>query len=359
MVNMILKDGRRTMDIEAGMESLDRYARQIVLAEIGEQRQQRLATSSVAVVGCGALGTNIANGLVRAGTGMVRIIDRDFVELNNLQRQVLFDEEDVKNALPKAIAAAHKLRRINSQVRVEPVVTDVNPSNIEGLIGDVDLVLDGTDNLETRFLINDACIKSDIPWIYGGVIAMSGMTMTIIPHRTPCFRCFLNEVPMPGSMPTCESEGVLGPAASLIAALEITEGIKLLTGQEEACRRQVLSVNIWEGSFERLDVGKGDAPCTACDLEQFEFLDARRGSKIITLCGRDAVQITLQHGTQMSFRSLAERLRHAGSVSFNDYMFRLRVEPYDFTIFPDGRTIISGCSDPSVARTLFAKYIGL
>jgi adenylyltransferase/sulfurtransferase len=242
---------------------------------------------------------------------------------------------------------------------VEPLVTDVNPSNIEQLITDVDLVLDGTDNLETRFLINDACLKMNIPWIYGGVIGMSGMTMNVIPHQTPCFRCLLNEIPVPGSVPTCETEGVLGSAAALIAALECTECIKLLTGQVEACRMPLLSVDIWEGRFDRLNVAKGDAPCIACDLEQYEFLESRRGSKILTLCGRDAVQITLKQSAQVSFHSLAERLHRVGSVSFNDYMFRLNVDPYEFTIFPDGRTIIRGCTDPSLARTLFAKFIGL
>ena len=344
------------------MDNLERYARQVILAEIGTEGQRRLLASSVAVIGCGALGTNIANSLVRAGVGRVRIIDRDFVELNNLQRQILFDEDDIARGLPKAIAAADKLRRINSGVQVEPVVTDLNPDNVEQLIGDVDLVLDGTDNFETRFLLNDACVKLNLPWIYGGVIATSGMTMVIRPHQTPCFRCFLSELPAPGSTPTCDTVGVLGTAANVIAALEVTEGLKLLTGQEEALHRGLLYLDVWTGSFEWLRVGKGDVPCPACDLGHFEFLETRAGSRATTLCGRDAVQINVQRDgrrkAQVSFPLLAERLRAVGQVSFNDYMLRFRVDSYELTVFPDGRTIIKGCTDPALARTLYARYVG-
>lgn len=329
------------------------------MAEIGDAGQRRLLASTAAVVGCGALGTNIANGLVRAGVGRVRLIDRDFIELNNLQRQVLFDETDIAQGLPKAVAAAAKLRKINSQVEVEPVVTDVNPDNVEQLVGDVDLVLDGTDNFETRLLINDVCVKRDIPWIYGGVISTCGMTMTIVPHDTPCFRCFLNELPAPGSSPTCDMVGVLGTAAMVVAALEVTEGIKLLTGQMDALRRELLYCDVWAGSFERLGLAKDDTPCPACDLGQYEFLEARQGSWATALCGRDAVQINLRHEMQTSFPQLAERLRSVGEVAYNDYLLRFRVEPYELNVFPDGRTIVKGCSDPALARTLYARYVGL
>jgi len=203
------------------MSELERYSRQILLSEIGREGQKKLLSSTVAIIGCGALGTVIANSLVRAGVGRVKIVDRDYIEPNNLQRQVLFDEEDIAKGLPKAIAAAEKLRKVNSQVELEPIVADVNPDNIERIIGDVDLVMDGTDNFETRFLINDACVKHDIPWVYGAVIATYGMTMTILPHRTPCFRCFLAEMPVPGSTPTCDMVGVLGPAVNVIASLEV------------------------------------------------------------------------------------------------------------------------------------------
>lgn len=339
--------------------TLERYARQLMLDEIGEQRQRQLLSSSVAVIGCGALGTHIASSLVRAGVGRVRVVDRDFVELNNLQRQVLFDEQDITQGLPKAIAAAQKLRQINSQVEVEPVVTDVNPDSIERLVSDVDLVLDGTDNFETRFLINDACVKLGIPWIYGGVIATCGMTMTIIPHQTPCFRCFLSEVPPPGSSPTCDTVGVLGPAAGIIAAFQVTEGIKLLTGQQEALHRQLLYLDVWAGTLERFQVHKGSTPCPTCDLGHLEFLEAREGSWATTLCGRQAVQINVRRETQVSFPQLAKRLRSAGEVAFNDYMLRFRTDAYELTVFPDGRTIVKGCTDPVLARTLYARYIGV
>jgi molybdopterin/thiamine biosynthesis adenylyltransferase len=341
------------------MDDLERYARQTVLSEIGIEGQRRLLASTAAVVGCGALGTNIANALVRAGVGRVRIIDRDFVELNNLQRQVLFDEGDIERALPKAVAAAEKLRRINSQVEIEPVVTDVNPDNVEQLIADADVVLDGTDNFETRLLINDVCCKLDIPWVYGGVITTSGMAMAILPHRTPCFRCFLSDLPAPGSTPTCDTVGVLATAATIVAAFQVTEALKLLTGQEEALRKRLLYLDVWTLDVLQLQVAKQEEPCPACDLGHFEYLEAKEGSWATSLCGRDAVQINVRREHEISFPQLAERLRPAGKVAFNDYMLRFRVDSYELTVFTDGRTIVKGSTDPALARTLYAKYIGL
>jgi adenylyltransferase/sulfurtransferase len=341
------------------MSDLARYARQATLGEIGQGGQRKLLASRVAIVGCGALGTHIADAMVRAGVGHIRVIDRDFVELSNLQRQVLFDEEDVASGLPKAAAAAEKLRRINSQVQVEPVVTDVNPDNVEALLGDVDLVLDGTDNFETRLLINDACVKHEIPWIYGGVIATYGMTMTIIPHQTPCFRCLLSELPAPGTTPTCDTAGVLGSAATVIAALEVTEALKLLTGQREALRKELLYLDVWHGEMQRLTLDKGETPCPACDEGQYEYLEAREGSWATSLCGRDAVQVSVRRDARVSFPQLAERLSSAGKVAYNDYMLRFQVDGYELNLFPDGRAIIVGCTDPALARTLYAKYVGL
>jgi len=341
------------------MDDLDRYTRQFALKEIGEQGQRKLLASSVAIVGCGALGTHIADGVVRAGVGQVRVIDRDLIELSNLQRQVLFDETDVAAGLPKAVAAAGKLCRINSQVQVDPVVVDVNPDNVEALLGDVDLVLDGTDNFESRLLINDACVKHDIPWIYGGVIATYGMTMTILPHQTPCFRCLLNELPAPGSTPTCDTAGVLATAVGVVAALEVTEALKLLTGQVEALRRELLYVDVWHGEVQHLTLEKGAAPCPACDQGTFEYLDAREGSWATSLCGRDAVQVNIRRKVRVSYPQLAERLASTGEVTFNDYMLRCRVDGYEINLFPDGRAIIVGCTDPAQARALYARYIGL
>ena len=341
------------------MADLARYTRQSILGEIGEQGQQRLQASTAAVVGCGALGTHIASSLVRAGVGHVRIIDRDFVELSNLQRQVLFDEEDVALGLPKAVAAANKLQQVNSDIQIEPVVTDVNPDNVEQLVADADVVLDGTDNFEIRLLLNDICCKLDLPWVYGGVIGTYGMTMAIRPHQTPCFRCFLGDLPPPGSTPTCDTIGVLGTAAAVIAALEVTEALKLLIGKPEALHGKLLCFDVWAGTLDRFAVAKPEEPCPACDLGQYEYLDAQHGSWATSLCGRDAVQINVRRESQVSFPSLADRLRPMGQVAYNDYMLRFRVDDFEFNLFPDGRAIIKGCSDPAVARTLYARYVGL
>ena len=344
------------------MSDLNRYSRQILLSEIGTTGQERLLASSVAVLGCGALGTVIASTMVRAGVGHVRIIDRDYIELNNLQRQILFDEEDIARGLPKAVAAAEKLRKVNSQVKVESVVADVNSENVERLIGDVDLVLDGTDNFEIRFLLNDACVKRGVPWVYGGVLATYGMIRAIIPHQTPCFRCLLAEMPMPGTTPTCDTVGVLSPAVNVIGSLEVVEGLKILMGKEGDLYGPLLYVDVWAGTTERVEVRKRDNPCPACDLGQFEFLEAREGSYLTSLCGREAVQVNVRGETRISFPDLAKRLDSVGQVSFNDYMLRFQVSskrPYELTVFPDGRTIVKGTTDEAVARTLYARYIGL
>ncbi len=341
------------------MGELDRYSRQTLLPEIGIAGQERLLASSVVVVGCGALGTVIACGLVRAGVGRVRIVDRDYIELNNLQRQVLFDEEDIVRGLPKAIAAVEKLRRVNSQVELEPVVTDVNPDNVERLIGDVDLVLDGTDNFETRLLVNDACVKHAIPWIYGAVISTYGMTMSIIPHRTPCFRCFLSETPLPGSTPTCDTVGVLGAAASVIGSLEVAQALRFLTQPEGPPQPNLIYLDVWTGMWEKIEMRKTETACLACDLGQYEFLDAKKGHRVVTLCGRDAVQIRPRGGAAPSFSRLAGRLRAAGQVHYNDFLLRFRVDGYELTIFPDGRTIVKGVGDEAEAKSIYARYIGL
>jgi len=313
----------------------------------------------VAIIGCGALGTVIADGLVRAGVGKVRIVDRDSIELNNLQRQVLFDEEDIAKGLPKAVAAVEKLKKVNSQVRLEPVVADVNPDNVERLISDVDLVLDGTDNFEVRYLINDACVKHDLPWVYAAVIAAYGMTLAIIPHRTPCFRCFLPRMPLPGSMPTCDTVGVLGSAVNVVASLALTEGLKILAGKDEELHGKLIYADVWEGTAKQLDVSQGTAVCPTCSQGKFEFLEAKQGSSLTRLCGRDAVQISVRGEDKVSFSDLAKRLNPVGELSFNDYMLRFRVNSYELTVFPNGRTIVKGTPNEAVARTLFARYIGL
>jgi len=338
---------------------MERYARQILLPEVGREGQERLARKRAAVIGCGALGTVVSGHLVRAGVGYVRIVDRDFIDLNNLQRQVLFDEDDIARGLPKAVAAAEKLRRVNSQVTVEPVVVDLNPWNCEKMIRDVDLVLDGTDNFETRFLINDACIKYRIPWIYGGVIATYGMTMTVIPNRTPCLRCLMPEVPPAGSTPTCDTVGVLGTAVDLVASLEATEGLKWLMDREEELHRQLIFIDAWTPELKRLNVTKGNIPCRACDEGRFDFLEAREGCLAVRMCGACAVQIHMHRSAPVCMEDLAARLRSAGEVSFNGYMLHLHVPPHEIIVFPDGRAIIKGTHDEAAARALYSRYIGL
>lgn len=341
------------------MGEFERYERQMLLAEVGRTGQERLMASKVAVIGCGALGLVLSNHLVRAGVGYVRIIDRDYIELNNLQRQILFDEKDMAEGLPKAMAAAAKLRLVNGQVQIDPLVADVNSLNIEEIIGGMDLVLDGTDNFETRFLINDACVKHQIPWVYGGVVATYGMTMAIIPHRTPCLRCFLAEVPPPGSAPTCDTVGVLAPAVDIVASLEVTEGLKLLMGREQDLHGRIIQVNAWTAEMSRFELHKGDHACPACDQQRYDFLDAREGSFLTRLCGRGAVQIQSRISVQVSLAELAGRLGSAGHVDFNAYMLRFRADGCEITVFPDGRAMVKGTADEAQARTLYARYIGL
>lgn len=335
----------------------NRYARQVLLPQIGPEGQARLRASRVAVVGCGALGTVIADGLARAGVGFLRLIDRDVVELHNLQRQVLFDETDVTAGLPKAVAAADKLARINSEVRVEPVVADLAPRNAERLLDGVDLVVDGTDNFETRYLINDVCVKHRRPWVYGAVVATYGMTTTFLPGRTVCFRCMLLKKPAPGTTPTCDTVGVLGAAVNVVASLEVVQALKILTGQAEP-DPPLIFVDVWEGIWEALSLRKGERRCPACDESRFDFLTAREADRVVELCGEDAFQITPRGDGHIPLERLEERLRRVGEVVRNEYLLRFRAEPYKLTVFADGRTLIKGARDETEARGVYAKYVG-
>src|SRR5438270_3874525 len=288
----------------------ERYSRQVRFPGIGQDGQRKLLESKVTLVGCGALGTVLANALVRAGVGHLRLIDRDFIETNNLQRQILFDEADVAANLPKAEAAARKLRAINSEVEIEAVVTDIDHTNILDLVADADLILDGTDNFETRYLINDAAVKLNKPWVFGGVIGSEGQTMTIRPGITPCLRCLIEDNPPPGMTPTCETAGVLGPAVSVIASFEAVEAIKLLSGAESALNTELFVVDIWDWTFRRLKVqgllGKVDCPC--CQGRKFEWLEGDLGSHTTTLCGRNAVQVAARRPEPLDFVDMARRL---------------------------------------------------
>jgi molybdopterin-synthase adenylyltransferase len=340
-------------------QDLDRYIRQMRYAPLGEAGQRRLSASRALVCGCGALGSVLANTLVRAGVGAVRIVDRDFVELSNLPRQVLFDEDDVEAGLPKAVAAAHKLARINSAVEIEPVVADIDHANIGRLCDGVDAIVDGTDNFETRFLVNDAAVKLGIPWVYGGCLGAEGQTMTILPGVTPCLRCLLQECPPPGSTPTCDVAGVLGPIVGVIASIQAIEALKILSGNRDAASRFLTVVELWDNRVRQVDVAslRAQVDCPTCKHGQFPWLAGKEGSRTAVLCGRNAVQLT-HPGASISLEELAHKLEGVGQVTRNQFLVRLKVEGYELTIFPDARAIVGGTSDVALARTLYAKYVG-
>jgi molybdopterin/thiamine biosynthesis adenylyltransferase len=340
--------------------SLDRYSRQMRFYGIGEAGQRKLLASHVTLCGCGALGTVLANHLVRAGVGHVRIIDRDFIEPSNLQRQVLFDEHDIAENLPKAEAAARKLAAINSSVYVEPIVADIDRTNILEFCQDADLILDGTDNFEIRYLINDVAVKLGKPWIYGGSIGSHGQTMTILPGQTPCLRCVFEAAPGPGEVGTCETAGVLGPVVSIIASLQASEAFKVLTGQLDHINRELIYVDVWENTVRQIKIapllGKVDCPC--CQRRRFEWLEGEQGSQTTSLCGRNAVQVAHRTASRLNFEDLARHLEMLGEVSYNRFLLKFNADGYEFTVFPDGRAIIKGTDDVEKARTLYAKYIG-
>jgi len=338
------------------MDNSDRYSRQVIFPGIGKDGQEKLARSTVVVIGCGALGTVSATALARAGVGRLRIIDRDFIEYHNLQRQILFDEEDVKQQIPKAIAAERHLSAINSTIVVEGEVADVNHRNIERLSEGADLIVDGLDNLETRYLINDVSLKRDVPWIYGAAVSSYGMMMAVIPGRTPCLRCLFPSLPPAGQGGTCDTAGVVNAAPMAIGALQAAEAVKVLLGVEPM---GLISLDVWSGQFNRLDVDSRPSPdCPACH-GLYEFLDARFGVRTTSLCGQNAVQIMGAADARLSFDEMAPRLRPSGQVAYNQFILRFSVDTYEMVIFPDGRTIVKGTNDESIARGLYAKYIGI
>ena len=335
----------------------EKYSRQMLFAGIGPEGQQRLLASRAAIVGCGAIGAAAANLLVRAGIGYVRIIDRDFVEPSNLQRQTLFDESDALNVLPKAVAAERKLRSINSGVAVDGVVADLIPRNAEALLGGVDLLLDGTDNFETRFLINDVAVKSSRPWIYAAGVASYGLTMTIHPGATACLACLLETgSAAQGLEETCDTIGVLGPIVNLIASLEVAEALKLLSGHPEALHGRLLSCDVWTGRMQSIGVAR-HPECRACARRDFTYLEGEAQPRI-TMCGRDSVQIH-ERTRVLDLGVLGLRLKPlVDDVRQNDFLLRFRIAPYEMTVFADGRAILKGTKDPAVARSLYARYIG-
>lgn len=339
----------------------ERYVRQTMFYGIGTHGQKILMDKSAVLIGCGALGCTSANLLVRSGIGCLKIVDRDYIEESNLQRQSLFDEEDIKKNLPKSVAAQKKLQAVNSHIQIESCVADLNPSNIGSLLENTDIVIDGTDNFETRFLINDYCVKKEIPWIYGACIGSVGLIMDIVPSKTPCLRCLLEHIPPFGTTETCDTAGIIAPIASIIASIQVAEALKILTNNFDVLNNGLLKIDIWQNEIKRLHIGdiKRKSDCVTCKQHYYEFLSKDNYSMATSLCGRNAVQILHPNRSKLDLTQLAARLEKVGTVSFNNFLLRLKTEKYDITIFPDGRSIISGTNDMSLAKGLYAKYIGM
>ena len=345
----------RTFPQVMGLELDDRYSRQVLFREIGPEGQRQLAGARVAVVGCGATGSAVACLLARAGVGTLRIIDRDYVEPSNLQRQSLFDEADARESLPKAIAAARKIAAFNSQIVVEARVADLTPDNIDPLLAGMQLILDGTDNFETRYLINDYCVNKSLPWIYAAAVGSYGVTLNIIPGQTACLACIFPDPPH-GTFETCETAGILNSAVNLIASIEACEALKFLVGAKDRIRRTLLSFDVWLNDRAEISASKPREGCRACGERDFTHL-LGEGRPHITLCGRNSVQIHERH-RPIDFGEMSKRLTPHGAVRHNDFVLKFWHEPYEMTLFPDGRAIIKGTTDTAVARSLYARYVG-
>jgi len=337
----------------------ERYSRQILFREIGREGQEKLLNSRVLIVGCGALGASHAEMLSRAGVGKLRIVDRDFVEFTNLQRQTLFKEEDAEQRLPKAAAAKKRIAEINSEVEVEEIVADVNNSNVESLIKDCDLVIDGTDNFLIRYLVNDACVKHDKTWIYGAAVSSYGTTMTIVPGETPCLRCIFEDIPDAGSSPTCDTSGVIMPIIASISAVQVTEAIKLLIGDTDSLHRSLIQFDLWANDWHRIRLNERNPDCKCCGRHEYEFLNAESQEFSAVLCGRNAVQIAPPRAVDLDLKSFAGRLSSSMPVKQNEYLVRFESNGNEVTVFRDGRAIVKGTDDISVARSIYAKFIGI
>ncbi len=332
----------------------DRYSRQILFRGIGEEGQRKLATARVGIVGCGATGSALAGLLARAGIGMLRIIDRDYVEPSNLQRQSLFDETDAAESLPKAIAAARKIAAFNSEIVTQPKVEDLVPSNLEALLDGLDLILDGTDNFETRYLINDYAVSKSLPWIYSAAVGSYAVTLNVLPGQTACLACIFPNSPR-GMVETCETSGILNSTVNLVASIAATEALKLLVGAPNL-RHTLLSFDLWTNEHAEISAAKPRPGCRACGEHNFIHL-AGEGRPHITLCGRNSVQIH-ERQRPIDFQELDRRLQPHGIVRHNDFVLKFWHDPYEMTLFPDGRAIIKGTTDTAVARSLYARYIG-
>lgn len=336
----------------------ERYSRQILFREIGREGQEKLLASRVLLVGCGALGASHAEMLARAGVGKMRIVDRDFVEFTNLQRQTLFKEADAIERLPKAVAAKSRIDEINSETDVEAIIADVNNSNVESLIDNCDLVIDGTDNFQARYLLNDACVKNKVTWIYGAAVSSYGTTMTIIPGKTPCLRCIFDEMPDAGSSPTCDTAGVIMPIIATVAATQVGEALKILVGDFDALHGSLMQFDVWANDRQRIKLGEPNSDCKCCGHGVFEFLDAEKQELAAVLCGRNAVQVAPPQTVNLDLEQLADKLKHIGEVKQNEYLLRFLVDEKEVTVFADGRAIVKGTDDVSAARAVYARYVG-
>jgi adenylyltransferase/sulfurtransferase len=333
--------------------SQKRYARQIILNEIGEDGQKKLNATRALVVGCGALGSAISDHLARAGVGFIRIVDRDIVEIENLQRQILFNEDDI--GVPKAQAAYEKLKKINSKIEVEGIVKDLNPISYEQIVKDIDIILDGTDNMQTRYLINDISIKNEIPWVYGGAVSTYGMTMNIAPKKTPCLACAFPYMPKAGSLPTCDTAGVLNTIPSIIASIQATEAIKIILNKKYS--KDLLVYDVWNHDFKLIKI-KRNQECSSCGQLNFEYLNAEKTEVTSVLCGSNSVQITPASEGEISLERLAERLKKTGEVKLSSVHLVFKTEDVEITVFKDGRGIVKGTDDMLQAKSVYAKYVG-
>lgn len=341
------------------MKEHSRYDRQMILRQIGREGQRRLDQSCVAVVGIGALGSVSANLLARAGVGRILLIDRDFLELNNLQRQILYDEVDVKDGLPKAIAAKKRLEQINSEIQIDAQVADLNPSSIDALLSGVDLIVDGADNFETRFLINDFSLKNGIPWIYGGAIQTEGMSYVILPGQPPCLRCLFGEAPKHSETQTCNQVGVIATVSHLIASFQATEAIKILVDQRDWIDRRLWKVDVWNKTFKSISVEHlRKSACSGCREGDFPHLAIKAGVQSISLCGRNAVQVYVDLDESLDFSKMADRIKEIAQVKYNEYILNIRTSPYEITVFKNGRAIVKGTEDRGHARSLYSKFVG-
>lgn len=338
----------------------ERYSRQTRYTPLGPEGQARLVASSVAIVGCGALGSAVAMTLARAGVGRLRLIDRDVPELSNLPRQVLFDEVDVAAGLPKSVAAAGQLARINSAVRFEPVVADLTSANAASLLAGVDVIVDGTDNFEARFLVNEFACRERVPWVHGGAIGAEGRVMTVVPGRTACLRCLVPEPPAPGALPTCDTAGIIGPAAVVVGAVEAAEAIKLLAGADGRVGNRLLVCDLWENVWKTIDLSAlAAAGCPTCRGGDYPWLEGRLGGRPTALCGRDAVQVPPPAGGSIDLEAVAGRLAAVSAVTANAWIVRAEVEAgILLSVFADGRAIVAGTRDEAKARAIVSRYLG-